>query len=148
MWDFFGEEKALLWESWSSSWCLTGICSCGLSLAGRDKVCDLVASLPWEGSRHFCFQHNLERNDLNTEYLSNFPNDAPWLWLQLSALFCCECHLLYPDYYILLFKWKQSHPEKATHTLLSRSHQCPARWRVRCSASCCRSAAMLLFPWQ
>lgn len=55
----------------------TGVYSCDFTLAGRGKVCDPVASLPLEGYRHFCLQHDLERNDLSAEYFSNFPNDAP-----------------------------------------------------------------------
>lgn len=38
------------------------------SIVGREKVCGLLASLASEASRHFCFQHDLERNDLSPEY--------------------------------------------------------------------------------
>lgn len=42
------------------------------SIVVREKVCDLVASLPSEASRHFCLQHDLEKNKLSPEYfLSN-----------------------------------------------------------------------------
>lgn len=44
------------------------------SIDEREKVCDLVASLPSEASRYFCLKHDLERSDLSPEY---FLSDAP-----------------------------------------------------------------------
>lgn len=88
------EKKRFCENDGRFPWYLAGVSNCDLALAGRGKACDLVASLPLEGYRHFCLQHDLESNDLSAGYLSNFLSYAPWLWLQLSVLFYSKCHRL------------------------------------------------------